>query len=54
MSIKGRLKEKSTWISIINAVLTIVGAIFLPEQSEGIISAGALGATLNGILTKEG
>ena len=48
-----RLKEKSTWLSIVT-LATSVGLIhFNPEQTEAIITAGMSIAVAIGVFTKE-
>jgi len=52
MDIAERLKERSTWLQLIqtvNAVSFFTGVIISPEHAELIVSAGAAIGTLIGI-----
>lgn len=48
-----RLKERSTWTTLLALVATVTGATFAPELKEAIVSAGLGVVSLIAVLTKE-
>lgn len=48
-----RLKEKGTWLHLLNAVITATGATLNPELKEAILTVGVSIATLIGVMTTE-
>ena len=50
--ILARLKERSTWLSIVTLV-TVAGVTLSPEQQEAIVTAGAAIAAAIGVFTAD-